>query len=209
MADMRSGFRDLNRGAISTCWPLFRWGTRGNSTAIALRGCIAIVFGTVALFLPATALFAFVVAFGAYAFVDGLFALTTAFSAEHRFSRWSLLLEGITGMSAAAVTFFTPRLTALALLYVIAVWALLIGIFKIANTIRHRKQIRGEGLIILSDIAPLLLGIILFVLPLMIGLVLISVIGVYGIVVGILLLRTAVRIRGLERTTGGEIRRAA
>ena len=56
------------------------------------------------------------------------------------------------GMVAAAVAFFTRRRTALALLYIIAVWALLIGILKIANAIRHRKQIGSEGLICLCPL---------------------------------------------------------
>ncbi len=46
-----------------------------NWWALALRGLIAIIFGLLAIFSPGTTLAALVVLFGAYALVDGIFAI--------------------------------------------------------------------------------------------------------------------------------------
>jgi uncharacterized membrane protein HdeD (DUF308 family) len=64
-----------------------------------------------------------------------------------------MLLEGIVGIAAGLVTLVWPGSTALALLYVIAAWALLTGAFEIAAAIRLRKIITGEWLLVLSGTA--------------------------------------------------------
>ena len=50
------------------------------------------------------------------------------------------------------VTFFWPAITALALLYVIAAWALVTGVFEIAAAISLRRQIRHEWMLVLSGV---------------------------------------------------------
>lgn len=51
-----------------------------NWWAVALRGVLAIVFGVLALRMPATALIALVLLFGFYALVDGAVAIVSALS---------------------------------------------------------------------------------------------------------------------------------
>ena len=46
---------------------------------VALRGVVAIIFGVIAFFEPQSAFAALVLLFGAYAFVDGVFALIALF----------------------------------------------------------------------------------------------------------------------------------
>ena len=82
---------------------------------VALRGALAILFGVVALASPASAFAAIVLVFGAYAFVDGVFALVALFrgGAKERF--WVLVLEAIVGIGIGILTFTRPAATALAL----------------------------------------------------------------------------------------------
>ncbi len=54
----------------------------GNWWALLLRGVLAVLFGLVALFLPGLTLWALVLLFGAYAFVDGLGAIGSSYSAS-------------------------------------------------------------------------------------------------------------------------------
>src|SRR3954463_12198609 len=90
---------------------------------LALRGVLAILFGLIAFVWPGITLIALVLLFGAYALLDGLFALFAAAGAAGRHERWgALLLEGVAGIAAGVVTFIWPGMTALALAYVIAFW---------------------------------------------------------------------------------------
>src|SRR6516165_7140349 len=101
-----------------------------NWWALALRGLAAVVFGLLTFFLPGITLVTLVLLFGAYALVDGVFNVIAAFrSASHH---WALLIEGLIGILAGIVTFAWPAMTAIALLYLIAFWAILTGIFEIA-----------------------------------------------------------------------------
>ena len=113
---------------------------------VALRGLAAIVFGVLAFVWPAITLWALVLLFGAYMLVDGIFAIVAAVRAAGREARWWLLLiEGVLGVLAGLVAAFWPGLTALALLYFIAAWAIVSGILEIVGAIRLRQEIEGSG----------------------------------------------------------------
>src|SRR5438874_4883383 len=80
--------------------------------AFALRGMAAILFGILAFAWPGITLTVLVLLWGAYALVDGVLALISAFRTDND-HRWGLLLEGIVGIGAGIVTFVLPGLTAL------------------------------------------------------------------------------------------------
>src|SRR4029078_8524620 len=104
---------------------------------IALRGAIAILFGLVALFYPTITLATLIMFFGSYALIDGIFMFVSAIANRHGEPRWiTLLLGGILGIAAGVVPYTWPGLTAVVLLAVIAVWAILMGVFEVAAAIR-------------------------------------------------------------------------
>jgi uncharacterized membrane protein HdeD (DUF308 family) len=168
---------------------------------LALRGVLAILFGVIAILWPGITLLALVLLFGAYALVDGVFAIVSAIRTTDRRQRWwSLLIEGIVSIVLGVVAFIWPNITALALLYVIAIWAVLTGVFEIVTAIRLRQEITGEWLLGLSGVASILFGLILIVLPGTGALAIVWMIGVYAIVFGVLLVVLAFRLRGRGRT---------
>src|ERR687886_738902 len=117
----------------------------GHWWALAIRGAVAILFGLAALLRPGIALQALILLFGAYALVDGVFSIVGVFGGTRAGTpRWLLFIEGIAGILAGLIAFVLPGLTAVLLLYLIAVWAIVTGIFEIAMAIRLRKEIRGE-----------------------------------------------------------------
>src|SRR5262245_49767540 len=120
-----------------------------NWWAMALRGVVAVLFGIAALTLPGVILWALVALFGAYALVDGIFALISAFRRDTRRNMrserwWALLLEGVIGIVIGVLTFVWPKLTALGLVYMIAFWAVLTGALEVITAVRLRHAIRGE-----------------------------------------------------------------
>ena len=125
---------------------------------------------------------------------DGIFNIIAFFRvASHH---WALLIEGLIGIIAGILTFVWPAITALALLYVIAFWAIFTGIFEIIAGIRLRKVITNEWLLLLMGILSLLFGLFVLIAPGVGALAIVLWIGAYALVFGIFLLALAFRLRG-------------
>ncbi len=168
-----------------------------NWWALALRGLFAVLFGLIALAWPGIALGALVLLFGAYALVDGIFAIIAAVRAAETHARWgALAIEGIAGIVAGIVAFAVPGLTAIVLLYVIAFWALVTGVFELTTAIRLRKEIKGEWTLGLAGVASVVFGILLLLFPGAGALAVVWLIGAYALIFGGLLLMLAIRLRG-------------
>src|SRR3954466_13182979 len=91
-----------------------------NWWALVLRVLFAVLFGIAAFAWPGITLGALVLLYGAYAFVDGVFALAAALAGRtERLPLWALLLEGLAGIAVGIMTIVWPGITALALLYLI------------------------------------------------------------------------------------------
>ena len=176
----------------------------GHWWALALRGAIAILFGLAALLRPGIALEALILLFGAYALVDGVFAIVGVFGGTRGGTpRWLLLIEGIAGILAGLIAFVLPGLTAILLLYLIAAWAVVTGIVEITTAIRLRREITGEWALIVGGALSILFGVILAVIGPVAGLLsLVWLIGVYALAFGILMLITAFQVRGRDASSG-------
>jgi len=180
-----------------------------SSGTLAIRGIIALLFGVVALLLPGTALLALVIAFGAYAFIDGVFALAAALTRRERDGRGWLALEGIAGLIAGVIAFVRPGLTVVALISLVAVWALLTGALKIVLAIRLRREIQDEWLLALSGAASIVVAALIMMAPLKATLAFIWTLGIFAIVLGGLLVALSVRLRQWERALLDRYGRAA
>ena len=117
----------------------------GSWKRLAVQGAAAVLFGLATLVWPSITLWALVLLWGAFAFVDGVTALSAAIGDPLLVHRGWVAFWGVTGIGAGLVTFFWPSITALALLVVIATWSLLIGGSRIAFAISTRKQVSGTG----------------------------------------------------------------
>ena len=167
-----------------------------NWWVVLLRGVAGTIFGLVTFFAPGISLVALVLVFGAYAFADGILAIISAIRRRGESDRWwVLLLEGLAGVGAGVITLLWPGITALALLYVIAAWALVTGGLEIAAAIRLRKVITGEWLLVLAAIASIALGILLVLFPGPGALALVLWIGAYALVSGVLFIALGFRLR--------------
>ena len=163
-----------------------------------VRGLLAVTFGILAIISPASTELALVLLFGAYALMDGAFAVAAGIASYRHFDRWwAVLLEGVTGIVIGLLTFFWPTITELALLYFIAAWAIITGIFEIAAAIEFRHVISGEWAMILGGLLSILFGILLFVFPGAGAVSIIWLIGIYAIAFGIMEMIFAFRLRSL------------
>jgi uncharacterized membrane protein HdeD (DUF308 family) len=85
-----------------------------NWWALAWRGVFALIFGLLVFFWPSISLVMLVMMFGAYALLDGIFALACAIekatdkTSERKQTLWPMLLQGVVGIAAAVATFSGP-----------------------------------------------------------------------------------------------------
>ena len=181
-----------------------RWWT------FVVRGIAAILFGVLTFLWPGITLTALVLLFGAYALVDGVLGIVAAVTEERGRGRWwTLIVRGVFGIIAAGVTVVFPGLAALALLYLIAAWALVTGAFEVAAAIRLRKYIKNEWLLALGGVLSMVFGILLMIFPGAGALAVVLWIGAYMFVAGCVLVVLGLKLRTWGRSQDPAARRVA
>jgi len=165
---------------------------------IVLRGVAAIVFGILSFAWPGLTLTVLVLLWGAYALVDGVVAFMTAFQLKAGGRpMWSFALLGLIGIAAGLVTFARPGLTAIALLALIATWAILTGFLEIAAAVRFRKIIPNEWLLGLAGLLSVVFGVLIVMQPGAGALTVVWLIAWYSILLGLTLTMLGLRVRSL------------
>lgn len=163
---------------------------------LALRGLAGVIFGILAFIWPGLTLFALICLFGAFALANGVLSVFLAAKAPKGYPRFgSLLVGGLFGIFAGVITFFWPALTAVGLLILIAAWAIFTGLMEIIAAIKLRKEIKGEWLLIVAGLLSVAFGVLLLLMPAAGALVLVLWIGAYALVLGILLIMLAFKVR--------------
>jgi uncharacterized membrane protein HdeD (DUF308 family) len=156
--------------------------------AVGLRGILAIIFGLICLLTPGIAVGAFVIVFAAYMFVDGVFAIISGIRAARSGESWGLLiLEGVVDLGAGVVAILWPAITLVALVWIVAIWAILSGALMLAAAFSLNLDY-GRWWLALGGIASIIFGILLIIEPLIGAVVLTLWIGAYAVVFGVLLL---------------------
>ena len=167
-----------------------------NWWALALRGTLAILVAVLAFVRPGVTLGALVMLFGFYAFVDGVLAIMAAMRGVQTHDRWGwMLIEGIAGVFAGFIAFFIPGVGALAIIWLVAAWAVVTGALEIGAAIRLRKLIHGEWMLLLAGVLSVILGVVIAMQPAVGAALLVTWIGVYALFSGIVTLLLAFRIR--------------
>jgi uncharacterized membrane protein HdeD (DUF308 family) len=173
------------------------YGLSRNWWALAIRGVAALAFGVLAFLFPGGVLIALVYLFGAYALVDGFFAIAAVLTGQEAQGErwWALLVEGVLGMVVGLTALFSPIGTALALLILFAIWSIATGIFEIIAAIRLRRQLADEWALALAGVVSVLFGVALLLAPPLGLLALAWLMGAYAIVFGVMMLVLAFRLR--------------
>ncbi len=170
---------------------------------LLIRGVVAIIFGVLVFISgPLVTAVTLVLVFGAYALVDGGFAIFHAIQHRDQPSWWATLIEGIIGVLVGLGALLLPPPDTLSILfYVIAFWAIATGAMEVITAIQVRKEVHSEIWMILSGLASLAFGVLLIVFPLAGLLTLWWLIGVYAVAFGVMMILLAFRARGMGGTS--------
>jgi uncharacterized membrane protein HdeD (DUF308 family) len=162
----------------------------------ALRGALAIAFAVVILIWPNLGLATLIALFGAFALVSGISTIAGAFSVPFtRGRRAWLVIEGLLGIAVGVVVFVWPDLSALGLLYAIAVWAIALGIIEIALAFDLPLS-SGQSLLLgLGGVLSVAFGVIMVAHPGAGAVALLALIGAFAFVTGAMQIAFALELR--------------
>ncbi len=164
-----------------------------------IRGLVAVAFGVLAFLAPAWGIAVLVALFGAWALIDGVTGLVGGIRSRGRDRSWWLsILEGIVGIVAGVFAFLFPAQAAVALIFIIAAWAIITGVFEIVAAIRLREQIKGEFWLGLAGVASILYGVVVYLFPAAGALSIVWLIGSFAIAFGAFLLILGWRLRRIN-----------
>jgi uncharacterized membrane protein HdeD (DUF308 family) len=168
-----------------------------NWWAFVLRGVVAIALGILAFVQPSATLLALIAVFAAYAIFDGVLAIAAGVSVEGG-PRWLLIVGGILGIAIGLLTINRPDVTAIALVYLIAVWAIATGVSEAVAAYQFRQVLSNEWLLAVSGVVSVIFGAFLIVAPGDGVYAVLWVIGYYALFAGIMYIGAGLRLRGVH-----------
>jgi uncharacterized membrane protein HdeD (DUF308 family) len=168
-----------------------------NWRLLVLRGIFTWLFGIIAVLWPGITLAALILLYAVYAIVDGITAIVSAVWAMAHHERWGLLIvEGIVDIAAGVIALLWPGITLLALIWLIAAWAVVTGALMLNAAFRLHRE---GWLLGLGGVISIVWGALLALYPL-VGAVVLSVwLGVYALFFGTAMIVLGFRLRTLGR----------
>jgi uncharacterized membrane protein HdeD (DUF308 family) len=164
-----------------------------------LTGLFAIIVGLFSLLFPSLAgtFLLFLVAFVVIVTSIGLVISGHSVSDEDSYLRWPLMTIGILLLVLGCIIIIFPQESATIVVYVIAVWAIVMGFQNMILSITYAETRRG--LLALKGIISTIFGLlVLFYPPLSSAVLLVQVFGIYLVFLGILSVIVGVMERGSE-----------
>ena len=138
---------------------------KSTSTSLILLGILAVIAGIVALAWPGITVYALVLVFAVYAFIDAGLEAMRAFSSRSAGPVFGHLLLGLISLAAGVVAVAWPAPTALVLVLVIGIWAVVGGIAEIVTGFGAGETAGTRAMFILTGLVSVAFGVLLFARP--------------------------------------------
>jgi uncharacterized membrane protein HdeD (DUF308 family) len=163
---------------------------------LLLRGFFAIIFGLLALFIPGLVLETLLLFFGILAIVSGVFLVFDGIFVKG--DRIIKIFEGFLWVVIGILVLLLPITSLTVIMFFIAFWAIVIGIFQIIMSIRLRKVIKNEWLGILNGLFSFVFGILIMFNLLAGAEAIIMVFGIFAILFGITSIVLSFRVKSIK-----------
>jgi uncharacterized membrane protein HdeD (DUF308 family) len=168
---------------------------------VLLRGILLVIFGIIALVSPGIALLALVWVFGLFAILEGIAAIVIGIRSRGEPHWVWTIVQGVVSVLAGIIALIWPGLTALALLFVIAFWAIVLGIGEIGGAFASRRSgSTSWGWTLAAGILNVIFGVVLLIWPAGGILALIWLVGIFTLAGGIVLVVLAFKVRSVAKS---------
>jgi uncharacterized membrane protein HdeD (DUF308 family) len=176
-------------------------------SGLAINGSVALVIGLIFIFLPHTLTLSIVSIFGAILSITGITMLFTSFFKQKQTGAINLffIIQGIINLGLGAIMVFNPKLMIDFIMFVIGVWALAIGLFQILYALKIRKLVNYGILLIISGVIFGAIGITMIISPELVIATLLSIIGIFISILGVVLLYFSYSVYKYNKETPIEI----
>jgi uncharacterized membrane protein HdeD (DUF308 family) len=159
-----------------------------------------VLFGIIALISPDIALLTLVFVFGFYAILDAASAIMIGVRSRGAPYRGWLVVQGVVSALAGVIALIWPGVPALALLFVVAFWAIMLGVGEIGGAFASRKRgSQAWGWTLAAGILNVVFGIVLLAWPASGILALVWLVGIFTLAGGLTLILLAFRVRQDQR----------
>jgi uncharacterized membrane protein HdeD (DUF308 family) len=163
------------------------------STSLIVRGVLALAVGIIALAWPQVTVLALVILFAVYAFIAAGLEAAWAFSSAKAGPVIGHLLLGLVDLGAGVVALVWPGPTALVLVLIVGVWAVIAGFVEIAAAFQVGEPAGTRALFILGGLVSVAFGMVLFAHPGIGAITLALLFGLFSLIYGVSML-----VRGIE-----------
>lgn len=135
------------------------------STYLVARGVLALIVGVIAVAWPNVTVYALVLVFAVFAFLDAIMQAARAFSGVRAGAVIGRLLLALVDVAAGIVALVYPGRTALALVVIIAVWAILFGLLELFAAFGAGETAGTRAWFVVAGLVSIAFGVVLIARP--------------------------------------------
>jgi uncharacterized membrane protein HdeD (DUF308 family) len=144
----------------------------------------------------------FVQVLGIFLAVDGVLAIISGITGKVASRGWTIgrgVLELLAGLAIIANPLLVTGIAAMTLVYFVGFASVISGVMEIVAAIKDRKEIEGEGFLILGGVIAVIFGLAILSSPLAFAGMMVRIIGILAIIGGVASIFFAFRLRGLGK----------
>ena len=170
------------------------------STSQIAQGILALAVGVIALAWPSVTVLALVILFAVYAFIAAGLQAVRAFNSRTAGPVVGHLLLGLLDLAAGVVALAWPTPTALVLVLIVGVWAVIAGLVEIAAAFGAGEPAGTRAMFILAGLATAAFGVVLCARPGIGAVTLALLFGLFSLIAGIWMLAQGIELRRTGKT---------
>ena len=171
---------------------------KSSSTSLILLGILAVIVGIIAIAWPGATVYALVILFAVYAFLDAGLEAARAFGSRTAGPVFGHLLLGLISLAAGVIALVWPSPTALVLVLVVGIWAVAGGIVEIVGGFGRGETAGTRAMFILTGLVSVAFGVLLFARPDVGAVTLALLFGLFSLIYGITRITLGVQLHQLR-----------
>jgi uncharacterized membrane protein HdeD (DUF308 family) len=176
---------------------------------LILLGVLAIIVGIIAIAWPKVTIYALVILFAVYAFIDAGLQAMRAFSSRTAGPVLGHLLLALIALAAGVIALVWPGPTALVLVLVVGIWAFVGGVFEIFAAFQSGETAGTRALFIITGLVSILFGVVLFAHPNIGAVTLALLFGLFTLIYGFSQIAMGIELRRASKTVDSAMNNVA
>ena len=170
------------------------------STSLIVRGILALAVGIMTLAWPGVTVLALVILFAVYAFIAGGLEAMRAFGGAQAGPVAGHLLLGLADLAAGVISLTWPGPTALVLVLIVAVWAIIAGLVEFSAAFASGEPAGTRAVLILGGLVTIAFGVVLCARPGIGAITLALLFGLFNLIAGTWMLVQGIELRRTGKT---------